>query len=179
MELIARELDRARIGDIDRIDGHFTIDSQLLLHAEANQIHYTVVDLPPITKRYAPEILDYSAYIDDPARAVYLAYVDGTVAGHIILRTSWNNYAYVEVIAVDGNFRRLGVGAALIKQAKEWARQRDLPGIMLETQTNNVQACKFYERCGFKIGGFDNLLYRALDGDTDEVAIYWYYLFEE
>jgi ribosomal protein S18 acetylase RimI-like enzyme len=49
---------------------------------------------------------------------------------------------------------------------------------MLETQNNNVRACYFYESCGFRIGGFDNLLYRGLDPDTDEVAIYFYFQFE-
>ena len=37
-----------------------------------------------------------------------------------------------------------------------------MPGIMLETQNNNVAACKFYEKCGFVIGGFDFLVYKGL-----------------
>ena len=36
-----------------------------------------------------------------------------------------------------------------------------MPGIMLETQNNNVAACKFYEKCGFVIGGFDFLGYKG------------------
>ncbi|MGD2076892.1 MAG: GNAT family N-acetyltransferase, partial [Chloroflexota bacterium] len=64
-------------------------------------------------------------------------------------------------------------------QAKQWARQKQFPGIMLETQNNNVQACRFYESCGFQIGGFDNMLYRGLDSSTDEVAIYYYFHFED
>lgn len=53
-----------------------------------------------------------------------------------------------------------------------------MPGIMLETQNNNVAACKFYEKCGFVIGGFDFLVYTGLDKTSDEVAIYWYLHFE-
>lgn len=178
MELIIRELDGSTVQDIGRIDGHFIIDSRLLLHAENNQIRYTVIDMPPTRKRYAQEEIDYSTYLDDPTKAILLAYVDGDIAGQIVLRENWNNCAYIEYMAVDGKFRRMGVGRALIDRAKQWSRQRELPGIMLETQSNNVQACRFYESCGFKIGGFDNLLYRGQDPATGEVAIYYYLYFE-
>jgi streptothricin acetyltransferase len=104
--------------------------------------------------------------------------MDGRLAGQIILRENWNNYAYIDDIAVDVAFRRLGVGRALVDRVRLWARQKRLPGIMLETQTNNVAACRFYESCGFKIGGFDNMLYRGLDSGTDEVAVYYYHYFE-
>lgn len=179
MELIVKELDETNIGDLGKIDGHFTIDSRLLLFAEANQIHYTVIEIPSSAKRYGQEIVDYQSYINNSARVIFLVYVDGSTAGQIRLRENWNNFAYVEDIAVDVGFRRLGVGRTLIEEAKRWARQRRLPGLMLETQDNNVQACRFYERCGFKIGGFDNALYKGQKGDTDEVAIFWYLLFEQ
>ncbi len=178
MELIIRELDEAGIGDVGQIDGQFVIDSQLLLQAENNQIRYTVIDLTPAKKRYAKEEIDYSTYLGDPTKVIFLAYVDGDIAGRIILRKNWNKYAYIEDIAVDEKFRRRGLGRALIDQAIQWARQMGLPGLMLETQSNNVQACRFYESCGFLIGGFDNLLYGGLDVATDEVAVFWYLLFD-
>jgi ribosomal protein S18 acetylase RimI-like enzyme len=64
-------------------------------------------------------------------------------------------------------------------QAKQWTRERNLAGIMLETQNNNVSACKFYENCGFRLEGFDKYLYKSINRETDEVALYWYLLFEE
>ena len=179
MDTTIKELNKNNIDDIGKVDGYFQIDSQLVLHAENNQIRYTVVNRPVKEKRYAPEDSDYAAFIDDPDKVVFLAYLDGIIAGRIILYKYWNNYAYIEDIAVDVEFRRHGVGRALIDQAKRWARQKQLPGIMLETQNNNVQACKFYERCGVLLGGFDNMLYRGLDKDTGEVALYYYFLFED
>jgi streptothricin acetyltransferase len=178
MELIIEEVDKSTISDVGKIDGRFVIDGRLLLQAENDQIHYSVIDLPPIEKRYGREDIDYSAYVADQERAIFLAYMDGRLAGQIILRENWNNYAYIDDIAVDVAFRRLGVGRALVDRVRLWARQKRLPGIMLETQTNNVAACRFYESCGFKIGGFDNMLYRGLDSGTDEVAVYYYHYFE-
>jgi streptothricin acetyltransferase len=58
-----------------------------------------------------------------------------------------------------------------------WARDRQLAGVMLETQNNNVAACRLYESCGFQLGGFDRCLYQGLHPGTHEIALYWYLLF--
>jgi len=175
MELVIKEVDETNYNDVGTCNGEFIVDSQLILHAENNKIHYTVIDRPTAKKRYEQDEVDYSTFKDKLERTVFLAYVGGKVAGQIDLRKNWNKYAYVEGLVVDLNFRRLGIGQALISQAKRWALERQLPGIMLETQNNNVRACKFYEGCGFKISGFDNNLYKGIDAKTDEVALYWYF----
>lgn len=69
------------------------------------------------------------------------------------------------------------IGQALMERAVEWAKSKGFPGMMLETQSNNVAACRLYERCGFMLGGFDSYLYKALDPGTDEIALYWYLMF--
>jgi ribosomal protein S18 acetylase RimI-like enzyme len=48
---------------------------------------------------------------------------------------------------------------------------------MLETQNNNLPACRFYEHCGFTLSGFDRNLYKGINKDTEEIALYWYLLF--
>ena len=103
-----------------------------------------------------------------------MAFLDGSLAGRIVLSEGWNRYAWVEDIAVDAGHRRAGVGRALMDRAIAWAVERGLPGIRLETQNNNVPACKFYESCGFRLGGFDRDLYRGLDEATTEIALFWY-----
>ena len=50
--------------------------------------------------------------------------------------------------------------------------------MMLETQNNNLGACRLYERCGYVMGGIDHLRYRGIDPQTREVAIFWYRLFK-
>ena len=62
--------------------------------------------------------------------------------------------------------------------AQFWARKKNLPGMMLETQNNNLGACRLYERCGYVMGGIDQLRYRGIDPQTREVAIFWYRLFK-
>jgi streptothricin acetyltransferase len=115
--------------------------------------------------------------MNHPDRAVFFSYLDEELAGEIRFRKYWNGYAYIDNIAVDSKFRRQGAGRALMERAIAWAKEKGFPGIMLETQNNNVAACKFYESCGFKLRGFDTHLYKGLTPDTDEIALYWYLIF--
>ena len=108
---------------------------------------------------------------------IYLAYRDGQIAGQVRLCRYWNRYAYIEDLVVDASARREGIGQALMREAMAWAKTRGFPGIMLETQNNNVAACNLYERCGLTLAGFDTCLYRGIDPENEEIALYWYLLF--
>jgi len=153
------------------------VENKLRLHARDEEIFYSSTPAHPFLKHYPPDEVDYSNYITDPEKTIFLAYLDHQLAGQIILHKNWNGYAYVEDIAVDSRLRRQGVGKRLMDQAVEWAKSKSLPGIMLETSNVNLAACHFYERFGFKLGGFDRLLYQAVMPGTEEVAMYWYLLF--
>ena len=58
------------------------------------------------------------------------------------------------------------------------ARAHGCQLLKIETQNNNVAACRLYESCGFQLGGFDRYLYQATMPGTGEIALYWYLLFE-
>jgi len=177
MAITLCELNDQNIQDVNRCDAVFMVDSKLILQAENDVIRYTAVSVPPYQKRYAFDEIDYSTYLANPDKTIFFANMDGCLAGQIILSKNWNQYASVEDIAVDVHFRRDGVGRALMNQAIVWAKAKQLPGIMLETQNNNVPACRFYEHCGFTLGGFDRYLYKGIHKDTEEIALYWYLLF--
>jgi ribosomal protein S18 acetylase RimI-like enzyme len=176
MNITIQEINAENSKDLNSVDRSFIIESRLDLYLEEGQIHYLIVEIPRTMKRYRVDPIDATGTIEDPGKTVFLAYVDKQIAGQIILRENWNNFAYIEDIAVDTNFRRQGIGAELISWAQGWARERELAGIMLETQNNNLPACKLYERCGFRLAGFDQFLYKGIDKDTDEIALYWYLL---
>lgn len=177
MNVIIREIDQHSVEDFGRCDSSFQVSSKLILSAENGMISYTIVDVPTYTKQYGADEFDAKFYLDHSDRAVYFAYLDEELAGEIRLRKNWNGYAYLDSIAVDSKHRNQGVGRALMNQAIEWAKTKGLPGLMLETQNNNVTACRFYESCGFKLRGFDTHLYKGLNSATEEIALYWYLLF--
>ena len=170
-------LNAANLNALNRVDGSFTVDARLVLSARDGEISYTIEPVQPYRKRYPAEQFDWNTFISNPDKAIYLAYVDGQLAGQIILWKNWNGFGYIEDIAVDVHFRRQGIGRRLIEQAITWAKERGLPGLMLETQNINVAGCSLYDACGFHLGGFDQDLYRAIDPDTTEIALFWYLTF--
>ena len=177
MKITIDEINTLNVSDVGKCDAEFTIDSKLVLQVVHGRISYSIQPLPVTKKRYAKDDIDYTAYIDASDKTVFFAYLEERLAGQIILRKNWNQYAYIEGIAVDAMFRRRGIGRALIEQAVGWSHERNLAGIILETQDNNVGACKLYERCGFQLAGFDRYLYNGINPHSDEVALYWYLQF--
>lgn len=172
-----QEINPHNLPDAGRCDGVFTVDARLAPCAEDGVIRYTFVEVsPPYQKRYPSDEVDYAAYVDNPDKTLFFAYLDGRVAGEIRLSRHWNRYAYVDDIVVDVHCRKQGVGYAMIQRAKDWARQKGLAGVMLETQNNNVGGCRLYQKAGFELAGFDRRLYHGLDPGTDEIALYWYWL---
>ena len=127
---------------------------------------------------YPNEDCDYSLYIENPDKAVFLAYSDKECVGQIVLVKDWNKYALVEDICVSKSSRGQGVGTALIQKAVEWAKDKGLDGLALETQDNNLLACRFYLKCGFAIGAVNTMLYKNFSKPwSDATAIFWYLKF--
>lgn len=127
---------------------------------------------------YPDDDCDYSYYIGNADKAVFLAYSDTECIGRIVLRENWNKYAFVEDIRVLKPSRGQGVGTALMQKAIEWAKDKKLCGLALETQDNNLLACRFYSKCGFVFGGVDTMLYKNLSQPfSDATAVFWYLKF--
>jgi streptothricin acetyltransferase len=172
VDLVIRALDRESIRDAYGFDDLFLVESELTLSADGGVVHYEIVPVPTYEKSYSRH--DLSGHLDNPEKAVFLAYLHGSVAGRVVLSVGWNRYTWIDDIAVDARSRGTGVGRALMERTVAWTNRLGLPGIRAETQNNNVPACKFYEACGFRLGGFDKDLYRGLHLETTEVALFWY-----
>jgi streptothricin acetyltransferase len=177
MKISIHEIDKNNLQDVNKCDGTFIVDSKLVLQAENGIISYSVTSVEPYQKRYIFEEKDYPSYIANPNKTIYFAYMDGQLAGQIDVSKHWNTYAWIGDFFVDVGFRRHGVGHVMMQKAVDWAKVRNLPGIMLETQDVNVQACRFYENFGFRLYGFDTYLYKGWNPSTNEIALYWYLIF--
>jgi ribosomal protein S18 acetylase RimI-like enzyme len=177
MGITIREIDAQTLQYANQSDNSFIVKSQLLINAENGKISYSVIDVTPYMKHFQPDEIDYNTYISNPEKNVYFAFIENDLAGQIRVLDWWNAYAYIGSIVVDRKYRRQGVGQALIERVVEWAKAKGSPGLMLETQNNNVPACRLYEKCGFILGGFDAYLYKGLNRATDDAALYWYLMF--
>ena len=125
-------------------------------------------------KEYPSDEEQWEDYINNPDKTIFFYYNNTDCVGQIRLRKNWNKYAYIEDIAVAKNHRKTGIGTKLVSKAIEWAKSNDLCGLMLETQDNNLLACRFYSELGFQIGAVDTMLYANFDNISDEKAVFWY-----
>lgn len=115
--------------------------------------------------------------VDAPEDAeCHVAFVGDEAVGELRCARHWNGYLCVHDLVVGAAFRRQGVGLALVQHAKARARALRLAGVTLETQNTNLPACQLYERCGFELGGFDRLVYMALEEGSSEIALFWYWV---
>lgn len=154
----------------------FCVPGYLEPKADGKRITYDYRKTAPRIKVYEEQEINPNAYISSENKAIFFAMVDGDLAGQVILNTNWNGYGFIEDIRVKEEYKGCGVGMALMDRAKDWAVGKGLGGLTLETQNNNVHACKFYERCGFVLGGFDHCFYKQFPEVSDETVMYWYWL---
>ncbi|NMY69851.1 GNAT family N-acetyltransferase [Pseudomonas sp. WS 5414] len=133
----------------------------------------------PYRKCYGIDPEEFSSYRNAADSEIFMAYLDDQPVGHVVVSTNWNGYGHIDELAVHAPARRHGVAKGLLEVAQFWSRKKQLPGVMLETQNNNLGACRLYERCGYVVGGVDHLRYRGIDPNTSEVAIFWYRLFTD
>jgi ribosomal protein S18 acetylase RimI-like enzyme len=177
MKITIRELDSDSLTQVDRFERNSIVTAKLVLHVEDSKISYAILTVEPYEKILTIDAEDYTTFLQNPKKVIFFADVDGKPAGQIKMVPRWNKFAYVEELAVDTEFRGKGVGYALMTRAIAWAKAQGFPGIMLETQDNNVPACKLYERCGFVLGGFDLYVYKNFPENFGEIALYWYLMF--
>jgi streptothricin acetyltransferase len=90
-------------------------------------------------------------------------------------REAWRDTGMIWNIVIDQAHRRQGLGTQLMQRAIQWARRRGLRALALETQTNNLPACCFYQKMGFQLCGVDDHFYSNDDISLNEVALFWYY----
>ena len=152
------------------------VKSRLVLGIENEKLVYSIAPVePPYEREVQLEETDYGFSGTPPT--VFFAEVDGNLAGRIRVLTWWNQFGYIEDLVVNPEFRGLKIGRKLLERGIQWARETGHPGVMLETQDDNVPACTLYASCGFVLSGFDRNVYKAINPNTRETALYWYLIF--
>ena len=98
-----------------------------------------------------------ASQIDDPDSAIFVAEIDGAVAGYCyagIEPLSWKELrdeaGFIHDLALDGPARRQGAGRALLAAAIEWFRSRQMLRVMLWTSTENAPAQQLFRQAGFR-----------------------------
>jgi ribosomal protein S18 acetylase RimI-like enzyme len=175
MEITIRKLDPQESPQTRSFSRKSRVTSRLLLNIEDEKLVYTIVPVEPYERDVHAEDTDYG--FDEAGPTIFVAEVDGKLAGRIRMMRWWNQFGYVEDLVVNPEYRGLSIGRMLLERGIQWAHENDFPGVMLETQDDNVPACTLYQSCGFVLSGFDRNVYKAINPNTRETALYWYLIF--
>lgn len=84
----------------------------------------------------------------------------------------WNNTVGLHALFIDVGARGQGIGRRLFDLVTRYGRECGAQAVLVETQTNNVPAVRFYLRMGCRIAGIHDALY---DRSLNETAVYLEY----
>jgi ribosomal-protein-alanine acetyltransferase len=76
----------------------------------------------------------------------------GEVAGFLVARRLSSELEILN-FAVESEWRRCGIGAALLEEALQWAETFQATQAILEVRPSNLAALRFYERHKFEVVG--------------------------
>jgi streptothricin acetyltransferase len=175
MEFIVHKTDMQNAPKADMFSRKFIVKSRIVLEIENEKLVYSVADVEPYERDIHAEDVNYG--FSETGPTIFFADVNGKLAGRIKMLEWWNQFAYVDDLVVHPEYRGTGIGRALLEHGIQWARENNFPGVMLETQDDNVPACALYQKYGFVLSGFDRNVYKAIHPHKNETALYWYLIF--
>jgi ribosomal protein S18 acetylase RimI-like enzyme len=77
-------------------------------------------------------------------------------------------------VRVDFEYRRQGLGSAMLYQIITHAREAGQRAVTAVTLTNNIVAARFLAKAGFDLGGVDTHFASNHDLVKEAVALFWY-----
>ena len=76
-------------------------------------------------------------------------------------------------IRVDDKYKHQGIGQKLFEQAKSVAQEKGYKKMIIESQNNNVPACRFYRKQGAVLAKIDTNAYCSEPGLENEIQLIW------
>ncbi|HYW86564.1 MAG TPA: GNAT family N-acetyltransferase [Chloroflexota bacterium] len=84
------------------------------------------------------------------AQSIFVADVGGQAAGFVSNSVN-NREARIPLIATNAEFRRTGIGRALVARAVSWSAEQGVPVAHVKTQAHNYPALALYHRAGYVV----------------------------
>lgn len=93
------------------------------------------------------------AVLNDKTQVIFVADIGNKVVGYIHL-TSYDviyadTYKNCLGLSVDNDYKRMGIGSALLKKGEQWAKENGAVGIRLCSGIERENAHKFYLSQGY------------------------------
>jgi GNAT superfamily N-acetyltransferase len=187
MNLEINEEPISNLSVLERISIAFVVDRVLEPTLVENGLIGVVLEERELETPYAKDYdaLDgegptrWAARFDLTNWALILARSGGSALGGAVIAFDTKNVNMLEGrhdlavlwdLRVDPEARGKGVGTALFKSAERWAVSHGCTELKVETQNNNVSACRFYQRQGCSLGAVNRFAYPDL---PHEIQLIW------
>ena len=155
-----RRIGQDRRQDINLPNQPFSLFGRMIPRYEDGRWSYTAEYSPDVTEMCFPdENYDFEKMSRD---CFFLGAYDGeTCVGLAILQKGFLRYLYLYDLKVDRAYRGKSAAKLLLEEAKALAVQEGYRGLYTVGQDNNLGACLFYIKSGFRIGGLDTEVYKG------------------
>lgn len=174
MNYAIKKLDEATICFLPHMHQPFDVIGRLIPMYDGKKWSYREVLCDEHRqKRYEDDRIVPEDYLGDDKRVMFLAVSNDVCVGSIRVGTNWCGNGVIEDLAVDAQYRQMGIGKKLMDSAVAWCRDHRIDTITLETQDNNLQACRFYLKYGFTLCGINTQKYVSFAKYKDETALYF------
>ena len=100
------------------------------------------------------QLISFKRTFEDSRECGICAVSDDKICGYCVVTTLNNYYHYgysyhITIMVVDAEYRRKGIGKALIEEVKRLALMNDIKSIELDSGFHREDAHRFYESMGF------------------------------
>ena len=113
---------------------------------------------------------DVRALLSGPGAVGYIAYVGQLAAGYVIARSTGEE-AELLSIGTSPQYRRKGIGLALLKQLEMKLQADGTTKLFLEVNATNTAAIKLYMRERFRKIGTRKLYYKSVSGKRSDALV--------
>ena len=146
-------------------------DCSIRRAAPSDLISVMEINLKTLPEHYSDYF--YESLLQELPEAFLVAEIDGKIVGYEMCKTEFgfSNFkklgfvkkGHVVSIAVIDEYRRKGIGNALVEESVNGVKLRKCDEFYLEVRCSNNEAVKLYEKLGFTIQQQLNAYYR--DGE--------------
>ncbi len=162
--IVTRLIDQAHAADINLKNEPFPLTGRMIPALKNGQWSYQIQKFSPAKikwQTFPNENYNYNAM---QKNSLFIGAYDTKTdqcVGLAILQKAYFKYLYLYDLKVRAAYRGHGCGLKLINTCFKIAKERGYAGLYTQGQDNNLEACLFYLRTGFIIGGFDNHVYQG------------------
>lgn len=186
-ELVVHSIGPEEYGAYAGVTPEFTVTSVLVVEPVEKGLGGLLLRETPVADPYSKYEDDYGPVDwtmewDLAEWGIFLATIGWSVVGGAAVAPAtqgmWlvgadETFAVLWDIRVAPRFRRRGVGRTLLRRCAEWARDRGLSALAIETQNVNVPGTRFYAACGCELAEIRRHAYAHVPEFAHEAMLVW------